>query len=187
MKKILISLLLFAFTLPIFANSELEEILEEVVIELENTTELLQETKDENELLRQEVNDKDYRIQQLIIDNSILQQRNNYLTEDNDDLRLLVGELTDALDESNEIIIELRNELELAQEEINFFRGEFEDYLISPGPSVLALGLGITYPAGTEGIVTFDVPFLRILRIYARAGVQNSLQLHGGFGIIIKL
>lgn len=161
MSKILLSIFFIFITSFSFAEDNPWDYVEELTIELEASNELIRELRQENANLRR--------------NNSILEQQ--------------LEETTNELIASTELIVELRDELKEAQDEITFFREEYEEGVISAAvnENIFGIGAGVVFPNGGEIIATITPPFLRTLSLYGRFGLQTSSNIiHGGAGIMIN-
>lgn len=179
--KILISILFLFIAAFSFAENPWDYV-EELVIELEASNELILELREELAELRHEV----FEVRD---DNAELRKENSDLRFLNAVLETQLEETTNELVASTELIIELRNELKQAQNEITFFREEYEESIVSTAvnQNTFGIGAGIVYPNGGEIIATITPPFLRTLSIYGRFGLQTSSNIiHGGAGLIIN-
>ena len=174
-RRILISLFFMLIASFAFTEDNPWDYVEELTIELEASNELIRTLRQENFEFR---------------------ENNIELRKENIDLRfynsLLEQQLDEAITElenSNEVIISLRDELIQAQDELIFFREEYESSIIraSTNESIFGLGLGVSYPTGGEIIASITPPFLQTISVYGRFGLQTSTNIiHAGAGVIIN-
>jgi len=158
MKKLLLVGMVF-FSLNLYAqNEDPWALVEELTIELESSTVVINN-------LRAEVFS---------------------LEEDKTVLTNQLEETTDELEATTEILVRTRDELREAQEEIDYFRNNYQDNTIADINQTFGFGVGATYPLGGEIIGTLEVPFLKIIDIYARVGYNQDTTISAGAGIIVN-
>lgn len=156
------------------------ELVDELTTELEASTQVIEELRNENERLQGIINENEE------IDVDALIAENERLTQENIDLTNQLEETTDELEASTELIIELRDELTICQSELNYFREEYRKAVINDVDQNFGVGLGMAYPIGAEAIATFRLPFLQIVEVYGRVGFNDTTFISAGGGVIIN-
>lgn len=164
------SFFLIFFTALSFGQSQvgedqLKELLRRAVQDLENTTELIQEVREENIELKIKISS----MKEIIADYEAAD--NSDLVEENKNLKVLLVRARDDLIASNIALEDAKEQIISDQIEIEDLRINLQTCIDSlPIPSMLAIGGGIVYPLGAQLMFTFKIPILP-LSVYTNASI----------------
>ena len=162
LKKLLI-IILIILTTNLFADKK-DELLKEALVQLEQTTKLLELYKG--------------RVLSLEKENSGLKLENQKLTQ-----KLKEANVT--LKDNNKILSELKNRILEDQKEIKNLRNKLSTAIDNIQPKTLGrVGLAITYPYGAEVYAGIKIYNLRIFAFSSISGYyDNILHIIVGLGI----
>lgn len=172
-----------------FSQTSEHEVINQLMTQLEESTSVIEELRDDNVSLNETVNELETENEELrkaLEDEEYYTQQIQEYEDSIGEYENQINNLVDRLEESNETIAMLRDRIEDDQEEIIDLRTRINELIPLVDDSTFGVGMTYNFPTGISILGEFKIPNFPISVIGQTGYFNDNNFIYGGVGLKLE-